>query len=257
VIIPPPPKVKKKKKRPLSKETKTQLCLTCGKEIIVQNSRKGRKFFCSRKCHHQSMRHGAEIECSICGKKFWLRQSYIDSGIDVCSPECLEDKRAYKAKVDILDKWWSLIIKMRAGYKCEYCGTTGKTNFAKIKTKRGCRSNPLNSHHIYSSGLWPVRWDLDNGICLCVKHHILGALSAHKSSLLFADWIREQRGEVWHKRLLEKVKHGEHPNRAIEYFRLKTWIDIFQDPFNESERFDIKDWDWNIVPTIDAQANWG
>jgi len=60
---------------------------------------------------------------------------------------------------------WAEAVKMRAGHKCEYCGN--------LKS--------LNSHHIFSKRHRATRWDIDNGICLCAKHHTLGNFSAHQS----------------------------------------------------------------------------
>ena len=105
-----------------------------------------------------------------------------------------------KKKKDNLDKTmldlWSEIVKIRAGYKCEYCGST----------------KSLNSHHIFSRSNRSVRWDVKNGICLCALHHTLGNMSAHKAPLEFGDWIREQRGEQWYIDLRAKsqtiVKHS-------------------------------------------------
>lgn len=88
------------------------------------------------------------------------------------------------------DKLWKEIIKKRAGFQCEYCGK---------------RQN-LNSHHIYSRSNFAVRWDLDNGICLCISHHTFNInFSAHKTPLEFIEWVKEKRGEEWYQRLKEKA----------------------------------------------------
>lgn len=78
-----------------------------------------------------------------------------------------------------LDTAWSLLIKLRAGMKCEYCGKTRN----------------LNSHHINSRANKSVRWDVVNGVCLCVGHHIGVSFSAHKTPLTFAKWITKHRGD--------------------------------------------------------------
>jgi len=54
-----------------------------------------------------------------------------------------------------LDRLWSLAIKERDGHKCVRCGSTG----------------PLNSHHINHKHKLATRWDLNNGLCLCIPHH--------------------------------------------------------------------------------------
>lgn len=81
-----------------------------------------------------------------------------------------------------LDDAWSLKVKERAGFKCEYCG----------------KQNALNSHHVYSRSKKSTRWDVDNGVCLCVGHHVFSSsFSAHKTPLEFIEWIKSVRGEVW------------------------------------------------------------
>ncbi|PNX47079.1 MAG: hypothetical protein BV456_11455, partial [Thermoplasmata archaeon M8B2D] len=55
----------------------------------------------------------------------------------------------------------------------------------------------LNSHHVISRANKSVRWDLHNGVCLCVGHHI-GMQSAHKNPLWFIEWIKKERGEDWY-----------------------------------------------------------
>ena len=102
-----------------------------------------------------------------------------------------------------LDVLWSEVVKIRAGYKCEYCGET----------------KSLNSHHIFSKSNRSVRWSLDNGICLCVLHHSLGNFSAHKAGMEFSDWVRGYRGEKWYTELRDRsreiVKHSRESKKAI------------------------------------------
>lgn len=78
-----------------------------------------------------------------------------------------------------LDDAWSLLVKLRAKMKCEYCHT----------------SRNLNSHHIYSRRKKSTRWSTMNGICLCVSHHVFGIrFSAHKTPLEFIDWLYRYKG---------------------------------------------------------------
>jgi hypothetical protein len=81
-----------------------------------------------------------------------------------------------------LDDAWSLLVKLEAGFKCEYCGT----------------DKNLNSHHIYSRSNRSVRWDESNGVCLCVAHHTFSSgFSAHKTPLEFVYWLEEEYGKVY------------------------------------------------------------
>jgi hypothetical protein len=72
-----------------------------------------------------------------------------------------------------LDKLWSELVKKRAKGRCEMCG----------------KNTSLNSHHIISRSNLTLRWDLHNGVCLCVSCHSLSNFSAHKDPLGFTEWL--------------------------------------------------------------------
>ena len=79
-----------------------------------------------------------------------------------------------------LDDAWSKLVKLRAGMKCEYCGKT----------------TTLNSHHLFSRSNMSVRWDVLNGVCLCVAHHTFSSkFSAHKCPIEFTIWITNRKGQ--------------------------------------------------------------
>ncbi len=81
-----------------------------------------------------------------------------------------------------LDDAWSLLVKLKAGNRCEVfnCG----------KTKQ------LNAHHIFTRRNKAVRWSLDNGIALCPSHHTLDSrFSAHGTPIKFTDFLKKYRGE--------------------------------------------------------------
>jgi hypothetical protein len=86
-----------------------------------------------------------------------------------------------------LDDAWSLLVKLKAGMKCEYCGKTSH----------------LNSHHIYSRSKRSTRWSAENGISLCVGHHVFSSsFSAHKTPLEFIHWLEDYKG----KEHIEKLR---------------------------------------------------
>lgn len=89
-----------------------------------------------------------------------------------------------------LDNAWSKLVKLRAGNACEYCGKT----------------TTLNSHHIFSRSNRSVRWDVQNGICLCVAHHTFSSkFSAHKTGVEFTIWLTEKKGQDFIDRLRIKA----------------------------------------------------
>lgn len=96
-----------------------------------------------------------------------------------------------KSELKICDDLRSKLVKIRAGFRCEYCWDT----------------KYLNSHHVFTRNNYSTRYDLDNGICLCSKHHTLSSsFSAHKTPMEFSEWIMEKRGRDRYDRLKLKTK---------------------------------------------------
>jgi len=90
-----------------------------------------------------------------------------------------------------LDDAWRVLVKLRAGNKCEYCGTTTKQ---------------IHAHHIFSRSKKSVRWDVLNGIALCAGHHVLSStFSAHKTPTEFTYWLESYRGKDYIDRLTIKA----------------------------------------------------
>lgn len=91
-----------------------------------------------------------------------------------------------------LDSAWSKLVKLRAGNKCEYCGT---------------QTGQLHSHHIFSRQNKSTRWDVKNGIALCASHHVLSSsFSAHKTPMEFTEWLKEYKSSDFVDRLRIKSK---------------------------------------------------
>lgn len=90
-----------------------------------------------------------------------------------------------------LDDIWRKLVKLKAGNKCEIETCQKTTN--------------LNSHHVYSRVMKSVRWDIKNGYCLCVGHHIGFRFSAHKTPNDFSEWSKKNRGQSWFDLLQAKA----------------------------------------------------
>ena len=89
------------------------------------------------------------------------------------------------------DDKWSKLVKKAWGNKCAYCST----------------DKNLNSHHLFTRTNWSTRYDLDNGICLCVAHHTFSSkFSAHKTPLEFAERFKELKWEEFYDNLRRKSK---------------------------------------------------
>ena len=80
-----------------------------------------------------------------------------------------------KVKRDKDDKEWSNLVKDRFGRKCAVCGAT----------------HYLNAHHIIPIEVRDYRYDVDNGIALCPRHHkYSNKLSPHKNPVAFIKWMK-------------------------------------------------------------------
>ena len=101
-----------------------------------------------------------------------------------------EEKLPFQVKKALstkLDKAWA--DKVKEYGMCEVCH----------KTK------PLNAHHFYSRSIRVVRWDVDNGFCLCVGCHVFSSkFSAHKTPAEFVEWAIDKRGITWYEDLKER-----------------------------------------------------
>jgi hypothetical protein len=101
-----------------------------------------------------------------------------------------KEKEEFKRLEKVALNLWRLAIRARARYKCEVpdCG----------KTKL------VNAHHIESYITnRRLRYDLENGICLCPTHHKFGWLSAHKSFCFMTELL----GEVRYESFLYLIDH--------------------------------------------------
>jgi len=105
-----------------------------------------------------------------------------------------------------LDALWSQAVKAKAGYKCERC----------LKTRY------LNSHHLFSRRYKGLRYDINNGFCLCAGCHIQ---IAHQKPSVFVLWALDSRGEDWHNQLLLKSqKICKHLDEKLIELELKGII---------------------------------
>lgn len=105
-------------------------------------------------------RAGIYIKCANCGIEIYVNQK---SKRKFCSKSCLTNFR--KENINRDQDWrdwpeynkWRDLVYYRDAYKCQICGSKEK----------------INAHHIFEASFFPdKRFDVDNGIVLCKKHHI-------------------------------------------------------------------------------------
>jgi hypothetical protein len=90
-------------------------------------------------------------------------------------------------------KLWKLVVKNRAGNKCEYCGD----------------EKLLNAHHIesYMTNKF-LRFSPENGLALCPLNHKWGKKSAHKSAI-FSYLLMEKRPKDLRYLIDHAIKHWD------------------------------------------------
>ena len=91
-------------------------------------------------------------------------------------------------KRDQADKWFSDVVRAKAGWTCEHCGKT---------------DSRMECAHIYGRRLKSVRWSLDNAVCLCHWCH----RDFTENPLKFVDWLNQYFGEG-HMDLLREKRNG-------------------------------------------------
>ena len=86
-----------------------------------------------------------------------------------------------KLKLTKEDKAWALKIKERDGFKCIVCGS----------------DHYLNSHHLIPRERKDTKFDINNGVTLCVKHHMFSReISAHNNPIAFFFWLEKNKPDI-------------------------------------------------------------
>jgi len=117
-----------------------------------------------------------------------------------------------------IDKAWSLLVKHRAGWKCEI---------------PNCKHKPtLNSHHIFSRRNANTRWDLSNGISLCVGHHTMGNKSAHGNGIWFTYFLEEYKGSDF----IDELSKKAHSTKKWHKFEKEELLAEFNKQLKEYEK---------------------
>lgn len=101
-----------------------------------------------------------------------------------------ELKRRERIATNNKFKEWSILVRNRDNNKCVICG----------------ENKYLNAHHIIPRENVEFRFNINNGITLCVKHHKYSReISAHKNSFIFLLWLMNNKKEQF-EYLYNKVK---------------------------------------------------
>ena len=85
----------------------------------------------------------------------------------------INQKKLQKRLQNKRDKEWAIAVKEAYLNKCAICG----------------KKELINAHHIIPRENRMFRWEIDNGIALCPKHHRFSLeLSPHRNSFEFYRW---------------------------------------------------------------------
>lgn len=100
-------------------------------------------------------------------------------------------------------KMWKILIIDRHGPNCELCGGNWR----------------ITAHHFfYKSSSGHLRYDLNNGICLCAKCH---ARLHFRDPKLVEGEIIKKRGKKWYNKLEKKA----HDKPKSSYLTIKYYND--------------------------------
>jgi 5-methylcytosine-specific restriction endonuclease McrA len=94
-------------------------------------------------------------------------------------------------RIGRIDTLWSIAVRTRDNYTCQYCGAA---------TKRS------EAHHIFGRTAMSTRFDLEDGVTLCWYCHHYRAPSGQFHHWAEHEWLGEAAYEALHERLCSTVK---------------------------------------------------
>lgn len=138
-------------------------------------------------------------------------------------------------KITPADKWFSLCVRERAGWKCEYCGTQYEPG-----------SRGLHCSHYFTRGNWAVRFEPLNAFAHCFHCHQLLGSNPDK----FYWWVKEQLGEQY--RLLielerdivrgKEVKRTKGKGEIADHYEAEYCMMRLMREAGAPERLEFKGW---------------
>ena len=119
------------------------------------------------------------------------------------------------------DELWVKLVRLNFDNKCPICESLGLPLDDKM----------LNAHHLISRRVYRYRWDVQNGILICPKHHEFDlVLSAHTAPWAFEEWIKINRPEQYNQWVINRnnlesdgvYKYEEIYHNLEEQYKAKT-----------------------------------
>jgi hypothetical protein len=121
-------------------------------------------------------------------------------------------------KRDAADKWFSDVVRKKAGHVCESCN--------KVEGRMECA-------HIYGRAAKSVRWSMDNAVCLCHYCH----MRFTANPLEFTKWLEETLGEGHMEMLREKWQVLMKTNKQLRKEIAKHYREEFK-KMDEDENYE-------------------
>lgn len=125
-----------------------------------------------------------------------------------------------RARRNELDKLWSLKVRERDFFVCQQCLWEVETG------KKPPQDSPMpdkknHAHHIISKavGGYACRWDIQNGICLCYKHHIIKLPQDPIEFVKFIEYWFDKNGMIYHQ--MKYMYNETYAKFDEDYFKLK------------------------------------
>jgi len=121
-------------------------------------------------------------------------------------------------KRDAADKWFSDVVRKKAGHVCESCG--------KVEGRMECA-------HIYGRSAKSVRWSMDNAVCLCHYCH----MKFTANPLEFTKWLEDTLGQGHMEMLREKWQVLMKTNKLLRKEIAKHYREEFK-KMDEDENYE-------------------
>ena len=121
-------------------------------------------------------------------------------------------------KRDSADKWFSDVVRKKAGHVCESCG--------KVEGRMECA-------HIYGRSAKSVRWSLDNAVCLCHYCH----MRFTANPLEFTAWLERELGQGHMDMLREKWQVLMKTNKELRKEIAKHYREEFK-KMDQDEKYE-------------------
>jgi len=91
-------------------------------------------------------------------------------------------KMSNKSGRNFCDELWAILVKQRDNNQCIVCEA----------------QNMVNAHHLITRKVFKYRWDVNNGITLCPKHHEFDVtFSAHTAPWALEEWLKENNATLY------------------------------------------------------------